>query len=117
MSLTRTTSDAVSDARRHLQDQAPPYRYPDTDLVDYANQGLSAMYRLRPELMLGGGWKPAAPITLTDPLPERVGDWFFAALVAYMVGLANLRDSQTTDDSRAVAMMARLQQTLQGQGV
>jgi hypothetical protein len=107
----------VVDARRHLQDQMPPHRYPDDELLDFLNQGLSAMYRLRPELMVGGAWKPTVMLDLTDMLPQRVGDWFFTALVSYIVGLAHLRDAQTTDDNRAGLMMLRLQQALQGQGV
>jgi len=115
--MPRTLSDAIADARRLLHDQRAPYRYADTDLMDYANQGLSTMYRLRPDLMVGSAWKPASVPTPTTALPPAVSDWFFPQLVSFMVGMSEARDDQFTADSRVAFFLARLQAGLQGQGV
>lgn len=115
--MTRLSSDAIMDARRLLQDERLPYRYPDTDLLEHLNQALTAAYRMRPELMVGGAWAPPAPLALTDALPSRVSDWYFGSIVSFIVGMAESRDDQYGDGSRALVFLSRLQGALQGQGV
>lgn len=115
--MTRLSTDAITDARRLLQDERLPYRYSDTDLLEYLNQGLTAAYRIRPDLMVGGAWTPPAPLGLTDTIPARVGDWYFGPIVSFMVGMAESRDDQYGEGSRALVFLSRLQGALQGQGV
>lgn len=115
--MPRLVTEATLDARRLLQDQAVPFRYPDADLLEYANQAITAMHRLRPDLMVGGAWQPPARLTGAQELPAIVDTWFFSALVSYIVGMAESRDDQFADGSRALVFVSRLGSAMQGQGI
>lgn len=115
--MARTVSDAITDARRLLQDQRTPYRYPDVDLIEYLNQALAATYKLRPDLMLGSTWAPPALLAAPDELPASVDTWFFGPIVSFIVGMAEARDDQFGESSRSVFFLGRLRGALQGDGV
>jgi hypothetical protein len=115
--MARTTSDVVTDARRLLQDEVQPFRYPVADLTSFVGQAVAAAYRLRPDLMVGKAWRPEQVPVLDTPLPQAVDDWFFTAIVHYVVGTAESRDDQFAEGSRAAAFLTRFQTELLGQGI
>jgi hypothetical protein len=109
MPALETVGQYLEEARRLLQDEITPYRYPDDDLVDALNIGLMEARRLRADLFLplfdipwnnpAGTIDMAAKITL-DPM-------YRSSLVYYVVGRAQLRDDESTTDQRAAAMLTK----------
>ena len=52
MPALETVGQYLEEARRLLQDEIAPYRYPDDDLIDALNIGLLEARRLRADLFL-----------------------------------------------------------------
>lgn len=109
MAALDTVGDYMEEARRLLQDEITPYRYPDDDLVDALNIGLLEARRIRADLFLplfdvpwvdsSGTIDTAAPITF-DPM-------YRGSLVYYVVGRMQLRDDEPTVDSRAAGLIQK----------
>jgi hypothetical protein len=109
-----TVGQYMEEARRLLQDEVVPYRYPDDDIVDALNIGLLEARRLRADLFL-----PLFEVTWTDPsgtinmaAPVTMDPMYRPALVYYVVGRMQLRDDEPTVDTRAGALMQKLAQQL-----
>jgi hypothetical protein len=104
-----TVGQYLEEARRLLQDEIIPYRYPDADLVDALNIGLLEARRLRADLFLplfeipwfdtSGTIDTAAAVTLDS--------MYRPSLVYYIVGRAQLRDDEATTDQRAAALLQK----------
>jgi hypothetical protein len=112
MPALETVGQYLEEARRLLQDEYTPYRYPDEDLVDAMNIGLMEARRLRPDLFLplfdipwfdptktAPGTDLAKPVTL-DPM-------YRGTLVYYVVGRIQLRDDEPTVDQRAAGLLQK----------
>jgi hypothetical protein len=104
----------ITEARRLLQDQIVPYRYPDADLVDALNIGLLEARRLRADLFL-----PVFEIPYVDPAGTidvaakiTFEPMYRQTLVYYIVGRAQLRDDEATTDARAGALLTKFTQQL-----
>ena len=101
-----TVQDYIDRARVLLLDQVAPFRYPDVDLVEALNMGILEARRLRPELfrdLFRGALPDYSPTLLTaavaiDPICR-------VAFVYYIVGHAQLRDEENTQDTRAAAFL------------
>jgi len=109
-----TVGQYLEEARRLLQDEVAPFRYPDDDLVDALNFGLLEARRLRADLFL-----PLFEIPWTDPsgtidvaAPVTLDPMYRPSLVYYIVGRAQLRDDEPTVDQRASALMLKFTQQL-----
>jgi|SRR4249920_3172166 hypothetical protein len=109
-----TVGQYLEEARRLLQDEVVPYRYPDDDLVDALNIGLLEARRLRADLFL-----PLFDIPWVDPSGAidttakiTFDPQYRSSLVYYVVGRAQLRDDEPTTDSRASALMTKFTQQL-----
>ena len=104
-----TVNDYIVSARRLLLDEAEPYRYPTADLVDAMNIGIMEAVRLRPDLFfktLRTGVPAsysASALSTTVALDVR----YRSALLYYVVGMAQLRDDEATQDQRAGALLAK----------
>jgi hypothetical protein len=104
-----TVGQYLTEARRLLQDENDPFRYPDADLVDALNIGLLEARRLRADLFLplfdipyvdsAGTIDVATPVTF-EPMYRQ-------SLVYYMVGRMQLRDDEGTTDQRAGALLTK----------
>lgn len=107
----------LTEARRLLQDEHDPFRYPDADLVDALNIGLLEARRLRADLFL-----PIFTIEWFDPSKTAPGTdldkkvtfdpMYRQTLVYYMVGRMQLRDDEGTTDARAGALLTKFTQQL-----
>lgn len=109
MPALETVGQYMEEARRLLQDEISPYRYPDDDLVDSLNIGLMEARRLRADLFL-----PLFDIPWTDPsgdididTPVSMDPMYRHSLVYYMVGRMQLRDDEPTVDQRAASLMTK----------
>src|SRR5262245_55055095 len=112
MAALATVQQYLDESRRLLQDQTAPYRYPDVDLVEALNIGLTEARRLRADLFLPSFSIPqyAAPADVSKDVP--FDPMYRSALVYYMVGRAQARDDEDTTDSRASAFLTKFTQQL-----
>lgn len=109
MPALETVGQYIEEARRLLQDEVSPYRYPDDDIVDALNLGLLEARRLRADLFL-----PLFDVPWADPsgtidttFEVTLDPMYRPALVYYVVGRMQLRDDEPTTDQRAGALMQK----------
>ena len=109
MPALETVGQYLVEARRLLQDERTPYRYPEADLIDALNIGLLETRRLRADLFL-----PLFEIPYFDPVASGVANhpvpmdaMYRSALVYYICGRAQLRDDEATTDQRAAGFMQK----------
>jgi hypothetical protein len=116
--MARTLGELVEHARGILQDATGAPRYSDDDLCRYATEALVEMRRMRPDIFLVYGLEtPIAPLTtanFADSLP--VADAFFTALVNFVVGRAELREDEYTNDGRAAGLLGGFTNSLTSNG-
>lgn len=101
-----TVQKFVDQARVLLQDQNVPYRYPDADLVAALAMAMLEVRRLRPELLLSY-FSTTLPDFSTSSMSASVpiDPMYRMALLYFICGLAQLRDDESTQDSRATIFM------------
>ena len=104
-----TVGQYLTESRRLLQDQFVPYRYPDEDLIDAINIGLQEARRLRADLFIPSNFQVAWIDPDTPDVDAKVplDVMYRSALVYYICGRAQLRDDESTTDSRASAFMQK----------
>jgi hypothetical protein len=105
-----TVAQYLTEARRLLQDQNTPYRYPDVDLVDAINIGLQEARRLRADLFIPQDFvvpylDTSGTLDTTAQVPLDV--MYRPALVFYIVGRAQIRDDEATTDARSSAFIQK----------
>jgi hypothetical protein len=128
MSLS-TVGDYIARTRTLLQDTVAPFRYPDADLVEALNMAWLEASRVRPDLPLDVKYKTRvarvqSPYAVTPPV-FTVADTaasaqapapYSMAFLYFVVGQAQLRDTEDTQDGRASAFInkftAQLQSTM-----
>jgi hypothetical protein len=77
------------------------YRYSNDSLVTNLNMGLWEMYRIRPDIFLELNFQVPQFVSALPDTPIEIEPQFVPALVYYVVGMAQLRDDEGTQDSRA----------------
>jgi len=114
MAALVTVADYIAEARVLLQDTVSPYRYPDDDLVTALNLAMAEIDRLRPDIFLDAKYTTnTAPRTqLSVPSPPTYSSasestviplppQYKVSVVYYVVGNAQLRDTEDVSDKRA----------------
>lgn len=109
-----TVQDYVNGARVLLQDADAPYRYPDADLVAALSYAMLEARKLRPDLFLGSSSVPSYPTN--DTTAVNIDEQYRVAVLYYIVGQAQLRDDETTQDTRAAAFLAKFTSALTALG-
>lgn len=115
-----TIAQMVLHCRTLTQDKVQPYRYQDYEFVTAFNMAVMESQRLRPDF-----WVVATPPSIdtsaganynasTDTTPVGVDPMYRMAFVYYMVGQAQLRDEEETQDNRAAAFLAMFTKQLTG---
>ena len=114
----KTVADYIRYARTLLQDNYEgvdaPYRYSDAELVDALNLGIMEARRVRPDLLLdyfGYDVPEFSASNLAEEVP--VDQMYRSALVYYITGMAQLRDSEDTPDARATVFLNKFLAQLQ----
>ena len=101
-------ADYIRDARVLLQDQVTPYRYADFDLVNALNIAVTEAARIRPDLyfklLRTGGSLPVYSTSSTGTA-FAVDQRYKISFLYYIVGQAQLRDDENTQDARASGLM------------
>jgi len=109
MPALETVGQYLEEARRLLQDEFVPYRYPDDDLVNALNIGLMEARRLRADLFLplfDMPWvNPSGTIEMATPI--ALDPMYRSSLVYYVCGRMQLRDDEPTTDQRAGALLTK----------
>jgi len=103
-----TVQDYVDQARVLLQDTyAAGYRYATSDLVEALNIATMEGVRLRPDLFFKAMRDDSYPVYSESNLSKTVvfGSRYQFALLSFMVGMAQLRDNEDNQDSRAVTLL------------
>lgn len=98
-----TVAQLVTEARGHLQDSREPYRYSQSDLIAYLNNGVRVARTIRPDYFVATLLIPTVEYTANDNL--SFDEQLYGPIVFYVVGSAQLRDDEFVEDSRAVAAM------------
>lgn len=113
-----TVGDYVKEARIMLQDLVEPYRYDDDSLATALNAAMYEISRVRPDILLDAKYKTrlANARHLDDNIPEiftaidtsepvPIPPPYKMAVVFYVSGYPQLRDTQDTTDARAAGFM------------
>ena len=114
MAALDTVQNYLDAARILLQDQVSPFRYANTDLVQNLNTALLEARRIRPDLFLANSFTPptydaGAPSTSVD-----IDRMYRMSVVYYIVGMAQLRDDESTQDQRATILLNKFVSQLLG---
>lgn len=106
MAALATVANFVTTARVLLQDTAVPYRYSDAELVIALSLSMLEARKLRPDLFIGRS--AAIPsYTANDTTAVVIDDQYRIPLLYYIVGHAQLRDEEDTQDARAAAFLGK----------
>lgn len=96
-------ADYIVSARELLQDEVTPYRYPEADFLRAIETGLLEIRRLRPDLFIGRfGTVLDVPSANT---PIVLDTQYRSALLYYVAGRVELRDSEDSKDARASVLL------------
>lgn len=124
--MAKTYQNLVTEARVLLQDtDADLKRYSDTKLIDIFNRGLQALARIRPDSMydLYVGNDLLVPELVESSPGAGQTIWtanfgvemqFYAPLVAYVVGVAEIVDDEYTEDGRAAFLLQTFRNSVIG---
>lgn len=104
-----TFSQLISSARVVLNDAAGT-RYTDSQMIEYANDGLIEIYRIRPDLRLGNYTTSLSSFTSSDTVP--ISDTYSMFLKDYLVFRGGLREDEQSSDIRSTAFYARFKNGL-----
>jgi hypothetical protein len=105
-------SQYIVESRTLLQDVIAPYRYADTELLSTLNMAMQSAYRLRADLFLGLASSAIPYFLNNDTTAVPIDAMYRLPIVHFMVGHAQLRDEEDTQDSRAIALMADFKASL-----
>jgi hypothetical protein len=111
MAALATVEDYVSAARVLLQDTIEEFRYSDVDLALGLNLAFIEAKRLRPDMFLS---TTLPNYTVSDSTAVPVDEQYRGAFLYYVVGWAQLRDEEDTQDQRAVSFLNRFTSLLVG---
>jgi hypothetical protein len=113
MAALATVQDYVTAARMLLQDKSVPYRYSDVDLLFALNTGLVEARKLRPDLFnLSGNCNEVDSYAVVDTTAVTFDAQYRMALVYYICGIAQLRDDESTQDTRAGGFLGMFRSSL-----
>lgn len=101
--MAYTMQQLVDHARLPLND-ADKVRYPDSELLTYANLALLRVRKKRPDLFLGQWAVLPSGLALTGYFP--VGDEYLPVVADYITSRAEIKDDEHIGDGRSAAFNA-----------
>jgi len=107
-----TVTDYVREARVLLQDQVETYRYSNAELLQALNMGILTARRLRPDLFIGVAAADLPEYDTVDSTAVDIDVQYRTAFLYFMVGHAQMRDEEDTQDQRAAAFIGKFTQQL-----
>lgn len=124
--MPKTYQDLLTEAREMLQDtDSEPQRYSDEALIRVLNRGLTQLARIRPDAfydLYANGDLNVPELVESAPDVDQtawtavfgIGMQFYAPLVTYVTGVAEIMDDEYTEDGRAVAMLTAFRNSVLG---
>lgn len=107
MATLGTVAKYITSARVLLQDTVDsPYRYSDGELITGLNIAILEARKLRPDLFLAEDFS-LPEFTANDATAVPIDAQYRPAFLYYMIGHAQLRDDEPTQDNRAAALLGR----------
>lgn len=106
MAALETVTQYVSAARTLLSDTSTPYRYSDADLVLALSLAMLEARKVRPDLFLDR-FDDIPSFETNDATEVEMDEQYRTAVLYYIVGHAQLRDDEDTQDARAGALLAK----------
>lgn len=104
MAALETVEDYVDAARTLLQDTVETYRYSDDELVLALSLAVLEARRIRPDLFLDR-FDELPEFTDNDDTEVEIDAQYRTAFLYYIVGHAQLRDEEDSQDARAAALL------------
>jgi hypothetical protein len=101
--MLATVQDVLDEARVLLLDGTVPYRYTDAELIRALNIAVLEARRLRPDLFLAAAF--SLPTYATGADAFAIEPMYRPSFIYYVVGRAQLRDDEATQDARASVLM------------
>lgn len=109
-----TVQEYVTQARVLLQDEVEPYRYEDAELLVSLNMAILEARRLRPDMFLDTFDDLPGDYSVVDGTEVEIDEQYRSAFLYYIVGMAQARDEEDTQDARATAFLNLFQNQLRG---
>lgn len=115
--MAKTIQDILDEARVYIQDEVEEYRYSDEDLVDYLNNGIWEIRRIRPDFFIGT-YDDEVPSFTTAQLDSEypLDGQTYTAMAYFVAGNAALRDDEHVNDGRASGLLTLFQAKLLNPG-
>lgn len=104
-----TFQNVIDNARVDLQDSGKT-RYPDTELLGFANDGLQEMYRYRPDFLFGKYTTITTVYVASDEVPVTAK--YVMLLQFYVAFRAEIRDDEYAVNGRAAGFLGRFEKEL-----
>lgn len=104
-----TLQNVISSARADLND-SDGVRYIDSQMLEYANDGIQEGFRFRPDFRLGKYTNPSVAYGLNDEVPFPAQ--YQMLLKHYVCARCDLRDDEYSQDGRAAALLGRFEKEL-----
>ncbi len=98
-----TVQEYVDEARVLLQDEVSPFRYSDAELLSGLNLAVYESRRLRPDLFIATvlGVPTITTYSTVDSTAVAIDEQYRVAFLYYIMGHAQKRDEEETQDARA----------------
>jgi hypothetical protein len=106
-SFLDTVQDYIDRARVLLQDGTSPYRYSDDELMQGLNMAVLEARRIRPDMFVETDDADLPYFTAVGNSTTAIDVQFRSAFLYYVVGHAQLRDEEDTQDARSVALLSK----------
>ena len=97
-----TLTNVIDSARVDLQD-ADKTRYTDTQLLEYANDGIVLGFKFRPDFRLGNYTTALGTYSGSDQVPFPAQ--YQHLLKYYIIARSEIRDDEYVNEGRAAAML------------
>jgi hypothetical protein len=108
-----TVGQYIDEARILLQDRVEEYRYSNAELINALNLGIMTARRLRPDLFLEATTIPSFTSSdIASSTAFAMDVQYRSPFLFFMVGWAQLRDEEDTQDARSTALISRFTQQL-----
>jgi len=100
----QTVAEIIGTARVLLQDTIEPYRYDDDSLLVGLNAALLEARRLRPDMFINTA-NAVPSYSAVNSTDVAIDQQYRMSLIYYIVGHAQLRDEENTQDARSSAFL------------
>lgn len=108
--MPTTFSQILSSARVVLNDTDTVKRYTDAQLLEYANDGIREIKKIRPDLFFGKYATALSTYVSTDNVP--VDDLYVQFLKDYVIFRSGLREDEESSAQRSIAFFNRFKTSL-----